>query len=169
MTEVDFYILKDASADAALRAACRIAQKACSQGLRIYIYLDSDDEASRMDDLLWTFQQDSFVPHERWHGVNEASAQPDGLRQPGRKANPVAQSVAISATSTTPKVLIGTTAQPPGSPQLLINLGAQVAECFAQCPRVVEIVAADPVNKSAGRERYRAYREQGVPLRMHEV
>ena len=163
MTEVDFYIVDDASADAALRAACRIAQKAYSQGLRIYIILDSDDEASRLDDLLWTFQQDSFVPHERWHGASKASV------QPGRKANPAAQSVAISATSTTPKVLIGTTAQPPEPPELLINLGARVPECSAQCPRVVEIVAAEPHHRNAGRERYRAYREQGVPLRTHEV
>ena len=172
MTEVDFYILGDAGDEPALRTACRLTQKAWDEGLRVYVLLRTDDEATRMDDMLWTFQQDSFLPHERWHGASDAHAttntrDDDDAAQPMRKS--MTESTTSTGTSAMARVLIGTTAQPPRRPELLINLGAPVPEWFAECPRVIEIVAADAQSKAAGRERYRAYREQGVPLRTHEV
>ena len=122
----------------------------------MYVLLDSEQQASRLDELLWTFREDSFIPHERWNDsdTDEALAQDDTA---GVTAWPMS------------KVLFGTTERPPAPPELLINLGAPVPEWFAQCPRVAEIVGGDAQQKSEGRKRYRAYREQGVPLRTHEV
>ncbi|MFT5172401.1 MAG: DNA polymerase-3 subunit chi [Gammaproteobacteria bacterium] len=169
MTEVDFYVVDAADEDAVLRTACRVAQKAWGQGLRVYILADTDENAARMDDLLWTFQQDSFVPHERWHGVGASNAIDEPLGSD--PADIVSQFSTESAGHAQPmaRVLIGTTTQLPTMPELLINLGAAMPEWFAQCPRVAEIVGATPHRKTAGRERYRVYREQGVPLRTHEV
>ena len=124
----------------------------------MYILADTDEDATRMDDLLWTFEQDSFVPHERWHGVGDSNTIDEA---------PDSETAGDAPLMT--RVLIGTTTQPPALPELLINLGAAVPEWFAQCPRVAEIVGATPHCKAAGRQRYRAYREQGVPLRTHEV
>jgi DNA polymerase-3 subunit chi len=169
-------VLGDADKDAALRTACDITQKAWSEGLHVYVLSSSAEEASRMDNLLWTFRQDSFVPHELWHGAGDAGATPedDKAAASDRSASPpMVSSMAPPMTGSTSnaraRVLIGTTAQAPRTPDLLINLGAPVPAWFAQCPRVVEIVAADPDRKTSGRQRYRAYREQGVPLRTHEV
>lgn len=175
MTEVDFYVLDATDEDAVLRTACRVAQKAWEQGLRVYILADTDEDAARIDDLLWTFQQDSFVPHERWHGVGDSNTIDELLG--GDSADIVPKFSTESAGDAQPmaanklmaRVLIGTTTQLPAMPELLINLGAAVPEWFAQCPRVVEIVGAAAHRKAAGRQRYRAYREQGVPLRTHEV
>ena len=171
MTEVDFYVLDKADDEALLRTACRITQAACSQGLRVYVLLNTDQEAARMDDLLWTFQQDSFVAHERWYGARNASAPPTA--QHGDTTDSMQQimpeSMAISTTSTMARVLIGTTTELPATPELLVNLGAPVPAWVAQCPRVAEIVGGDPHRKAESRQRYRRYREQGVPLRTHEV
>jgi DNA polymerase-3 subunit chi len=176
MTEVDFYVLGDADADAALRTACDITQKAWSEGLHVYLLSTCDEEASRMDNLLWTFRQDSFVPHERWHGAGDAgaTAQDDKAATSDQSADPpmdssMAPPMTRSTSDAPARVLIGTTARLPRTPDLLINLGAPVPAWFARCPRVVEIVAADLGRKASGRQRYRAYREQGVPLRTHEV
>lgn len=171
MTGVDFYILGDAGDEPALRTACRLTEKAWGQGLRVYVLLRTDDQATRLDDMLWTFQQDNFIAHERWHGAGDAHAMTDTLdddaAQPMRKS--MTESTTTTSTSTMARVLIGTTAQPPRRPELLINLGAPLADWFAQCPQVIEVVAGDAQSKAAGRERYRAYREQGVQLRTHEV
>ena len=58
MPEVDFYILSESGDSAVLRAACRVAEKAWSQGLRVHVLARDEDEASRFDDLLWTLRQE---------------------------------------------------------------------------------------------------------------
>lgn len=146
MTEVDFYVLAETTDnDGLLRAACRLVHTVWDRKQLVYVLSTSDREADRLDELLWTFTQDSFLAHER---LDDAE-----------KSNPAA----------TACVLIGTTTQLELVPDLLINLGAPVPEWFTQCARVMEIVASDPQRKAEGRQRYRAYREQGVPLRSHEI
>jgi DNA polymerase-3 subunit chi len=34
----------------------------------VYVWAGSEADARRLDDLLWTFREDSFVPHELWQG-----------------------------------------------------------------------------------------------------
>ena len=62
MTKIDFYLLDDNGQDKS-RFACRLAQKAFKQGCQIYIYADDQSLINKMDNLLWTFQQGSFLPH----------------------------------------------------------------------------------------------------------
>jgi DNA polymerase-3 subunit chi len=175
MTEVDFYILSSDEQDAELRMACRITQKAWDQGLRVYVLTNTDDEATRMDDLLWTYQQDGFVPHERWQDANHAhlldrSAERDASESMAGDCSESGGGALLQAASVPiARVLIGTTTRLAATPELLVNLGAPVPEWFNQCPRIVEIVGAAPHCKAEGRARYRTYREQGVPLRTHEV
>ena len=63
MTQVDFYVLKDDSALHRVQFACRLADKAYRLGHRVYIHTESAEQTRQLDDLLWTFQQNSFVPH----------------------------------------------------------------------------------------------------------
>jgi DNA polymerase-3 subunit chi len=141
MPEVDFYILSDAEQAGLLRAACRVVEKAWSQGLRVHVLAADDEQASCMDEMLWTFRQDSFVPHERWRADEPPDAQ----------------------------VLIATPACVAQDADVLVNLGAAVPSWYRQCGRIAELVAADPVHKASGRERYRMYRDAGEELRTHEV
>ena len=139
--EVDFYLLDGPGEGGVLRTACRVTEKAWAQGLRVHVLTRDEDEAARFDDLLWTHRAESFVPHERWTGEH----------------------------TPTTRVTVGAGASPPGTPDLLVNLGAAVPAWFRECSRIAEFVAGDPASKDSGRRRYREYREAGAQLRTHEV
>ena len=44
---------------------CDIVDLLFGQGKRVNIYTANDKEANFIDQLLWTFKQDSFIPHAR--------------------------------------------------------------------------------------------------------
>ena len=65
MTErVDFYVLKSAAAKQRWAFACRLTEKAYLRDLRIVIVNDTLTDAQALDDLLWTFNERSFIPHK---------------------------------------------------------------------------------------------------------
>ena len=144
MTRVDFYILDRPAGDARLSLACRLAEKAVEQKLEVLINTESDAESRRLDELLWTFSQGSFLPHRP-------------LDDPSR-------------TDEGEPVLIGCGQEPlSGKWDLLINLAPTVPEFFSRFQRVAELVGGDEQNKAAGRERFRYYRDRGYELRTHHV
>lgn len=137
--QVDFYLLRQPDPAARVQFACRLTQKVYRMGERVHIEVDSDDSAEQFDALLWTFSDDSFVPHERL---------PD-------------------ADSNVP-VTIGVTGQPVDDPVTVrINL-TQGPLDETDC-RIAEIVAGNDVDKAAGRERYAAYRARGCTLDTHNI
>lgn len=138
---MDFYVL--AAADAAARAhfACRLAEKVYQLRQRVHLHAGSVQEAAALDELLWTFRQGSFVPHE--------------VARPGE---PVQSPVTIGCDATMPQDV-----------ELLINLASDVPEFAAQAPRVAEIVDASPEGRRAGRERFRHHREAGRQPETHEI
>ena len=64
--QVDFYLLAAAGSARAADAACRLAEKAYEQGLRVVVRTASPGETAEFDELLWTFADGSFVPHVVW-------------------------------------------------------------------------------------------------------
>jgi DNA polymerase-3 subunit chi len=42
---------------------CELAEGIYARGGRLQILAPDPDQASRLDDLLWTFRPDSFIPH----------------------------------------------------------------------------------------------------------
>lgn len=143
MPKVDFYILDDVAADARLTLACRIAERAMRLDQQVLINTDSRAEAARLDDLLWTFSQGSFVPHK------VAAAGEAGGIEP----------VLIACGHD-----IGDR-----SADLMINLAADVPEFFDRYGRIAELVDGDAARRSLGRERFRRYREHGCELDTHRM
>jgi DNA polymerase-3 subunit chi len=139
MPRVDFYILTGETPAARDLLSCRLAEKACKQGHRVYMHTESDAHARRLDELLWTFRAGSFLPH----------------------------ALLRDATQPPPPILIGSGAEPPPVQDVLINLAAEVPEFFGQFERVAEIV--DPAAKEAGRARFRFYREHGCQPDSHTI
>lgn len=138
MTKVDFYILGAGSSE---KMACRLAEKAYGLGNRVYIHTETEEQATQMNNLLWTFRDGSFVPHEPYQsGV--ASESP---------------------------VQIGYHESPETNCDVLINLSSQVPLFFSRFLRVAELIAPSPDAKTHGRERFRFYRDRGYPLDTHEV
>src|SRR5258708_38945386 len=65
MTEgVAFYVLKSAAAPQRWAFACRLTEKAYLRDMRVVIVNDSPADARALDDLLWTFNERSFIPHQ---------------------------------------------------------------------------------------------------------
>ena len=65
MAQVDFYILGRADEHSRLILACKLAEKAWRLENSIHIHTMSRADAERLDELLWTFRDGSFVPQSR--------------------------------------------------------------------------------------------------------
>jgi len=139
-TRVDFYVLETAGIAARLHFACRLAEKAYGQNSQVYAHTESDTVAEQLDQMLWTFRQGSFVPHEILSG--------DTPRAPVR---------------------IGTPQQKLESGEVLINLAGQAPAFAKQFTRIAEIVDADAQLRAASRERFRAYRSMGLEPVSHNI
>lgn len=63
LKQADFYILKQQDEQARRRFACRLAQKIYMSKLTLYIRTANEAESALLDELLWTFDDISFVPH----------------------------------------------------------------------------------------------------------
>ena len=142
MTRVDFYISPNHAAQARHQLACRIADKAYQQELKIYIHTSSLKEAQLIDELLWTFRQGSFLPH----GLYGSDEQEDCA------------------------IVIGHQSEAPTmNKDVLINLATDVPLFFSQFERVAEMINEDETQKQHGRERYRFYRDRGYELNTHQL
>ena len=141
MTRVDFYILQPGAAGNRYTLACRLAEKAVQQQRRVLISVTSDEELRHMDRLLWTWREQSFIPHCILGMVDTA-------------LNPV---------------LINTGPDPEDEHDVLINLRAEIPDYFSRFERVAECIDQDETQKAASRERYRFYRDHGYQLQSHEI
>jgi len=56
--------------------ACEIAEENYARGSRVQIIALDQEQAERLDDLLWTFKPDTFIPHGLWVGSPDEPAQP---------------------------------------------------------------------------------------------
>lgn len=65
MSRVDFYVLRQSGEDARQTFCCKLAEKAYGLDNAVHILVDSERDAATLDGLLWTFRDDSFVPHCR--------------------------------------------------------------------------------------------------------
>lgn len=138
MTKVDFYILTSGSQE---QTACKLAEKAYHLGHRIYVHAMSEEHCQHLDQLLWTFRDGSFVPHECY--------------QPGK-------------TSESP-ITIGHHEAPETDAEVLINLASSVPLFFSRFLRVAEVIDHHDEAKQHGRERFKFYRDRGYPMDTHNL
>ena len=62
MTQVEFYILENDQSREMM--ACHLVEKAWQQQHRVHIHTESAAQAKKLDEMLWSFSDDSFIPHE---------------------------------------------------------------------------------------------------------
>ena len=134
-SSVKFYLHTSAEPRARLTTACRLAEKACEQGLKVAVRTQSPGETAALDDLMWTFADRSFVPHGVWPAEPEFAA-----------ATPV---------------LIGSSALPDSHRDVLINLAGDAPPEISGYARICEVVGGDDDAKQRARLRWRAYRSLG--------
>jgi DNA polymerase III subunit chi len=144
MTErVDFYVLKSAAAQQRWAFACRLTEKAYLRDLRVVIVNDSPADTRVLDDMLWTFNERSFIPHQ----------------------------ICLNAQAPDPATKVYLTALPMATPaaDLLVNLTDRLPEQWERFPRIAEIIDADDERRRLGRERFKSYRDLKVTLETHQL
>jgi DNA polymerase III subunit chi len=141
MTRIDFYSLETNSGGDRFILTCRLVERIRETGARVLIHCPHPEQARHLDRLLWTFREDSFLPH--------------GL-------------VGKTDQALTP-ILISADGTPESEEQVLINLSTEVPDFFGRFERLCEPIDHDPSVRLAGRERFRYYRDRGYPLEHHEI
>lgn len=143
MTQVDFYILPDTTLEARLLFACRLAETIYRKGYRLHLHAEDEAMARELDDRLWTFRADAYVPHAL-SGDEAAEGVP---------------------------VTIGWQDLPMDGepPQALLNLHPGIPEWFSRFERVAEIINQHQDVLTAKRECWQTYRKRGYPVTPHQL
>ena len=139
MTRVGFYVVQAAGEDQRLRVAARLVDKAFGAGHRIYINAASETQARTLDELLWSFRPESFLPH-------------------GANGDEDSELIAI-----------GWGQEPVNHDDLLVNLQLDIPPFFSRFRRVAEVVTQDPASLEALRQSWRFYKERGYQLEKHDI
>lgn len=143
MTErVDFYVLKSSAAKQRWNFACRLTEKAYLRDLRVVVLNDTAADTEVMDELLWTFNERSFVPHAIHRDPAAAATAPVRL-------TPDLESI--------------------DGADLLVNLSGRLPVGMERFARIAEVIDADEERRRLGRERFKAYRELKLPLETHQL
>lgn len=142
MARVDFYVLPATGDAARQRFACRLAEKAYRQKNTVHIQVSDEQTARLMDELLWTFRDGSFLPHEVIDNNGAIADSP---------------------------VTVGTVTGKEETPDLLINLAETLPSNVESFSRIAEIVTSDDRGKSRGREHFARYRDAGHVLETHKM
>ena len=141
MTRVDFYILPENAKRTSEQVMCSLTGKAWRQGCRVYIHTDSPDRSTKVDSLLWTYKDISFLPHGLVDRIDMEK---------------------------TP-VLIGHEDPPVNLHDIMINMTDTVPLFFGRFDRLIEIVDPANNNRTQARERFRFYQERGFTLNTHKL
>jgi DNA polymerase III subunit chi len=146
MSEIRFYTLADSGGPLRLKQVCALTEKAFRDGERVLVWLEDAAALTQFDNLLWTFGDRSFVPHE------QLAADPAACEAP----------VQLYAGADLP-------AAAPGHFTTLVMLREQPSKAVLEFRTVIEVVDADPAIRTAGRARFRFYREHGATPQHLEV
>lgn len=141
MPKIDFYLLQESNPNARFDFACRLVEKIYKQKHRIFIYVANEKDAYDIDERLWTYREDSFLPHH---------IQGEGPNPP-------------------PPIQIGFGETPPNERDILLNLSDTIPEFFTRFSRVLEIVANEANAKEISRKLYREYRAKGFEINTHQL
>ncbi len=137
--KISFYPLEHGDLEDALQFACRLTEKAVQLGHAVHLLVRTQEHARKLDELLWQFRADSFIPHQILP-----------LTQ-----NECQQNCAVT---------LGTQEHLPSNCEILVNLGSEVWTHYQEFEDVREIVAAEEKERQLGRQRYRHYQDAGCPL-----
>jgi len=140
MPRADFYLIdKPRFRDDPLLLVCELAKRAFDSGQPALILTRSLDEAERLDEKLWEFDENAFIPHQI-AGDDDDAITPVLIVPPD--------------TSTVDRTLV-------------INLRDDCAPGLFE--RVLEVVPADEDQRLGSRKRWATYRAAGFEVAKHDM
>lgn len=141
MPRADFYLVtKPRYLDDPLRLVCELVKRCHGTGKPTLILLRDEAQAEALDEALWAFEDDAYLPHQI-AGVDEDD-------------------------EITP-ILLVTPEVDAGARPLVINL--RDAAYRGACERVLEVVPADPAARDPLRARWRDYSARGFEMHKHDM
>jgi DNA polymerase III subunit chi len=140
MPRADFYLIaKPRFRDDPLLLVCELARRAFDSGQRALILARSFDQAEQLDEKLWEFDADAFIPHQ-------IAGDDDDAITPVLIASPESQT---------------------GDRPLVINLRDDCAPGLFE--RVLEVVPADEAQRLGSRKRWTIYKTAGFEVAKHDM
>ncbi|MFC3116800.1 DNA polymerase III subunit chi [Cellvibrio fontiphilus] len=139
MTQIDFYVLPEATSEARWLFACRLIDKVQRLGMRTLVAMDTEAEARQFDQLLWTFKPESFVPHQLINAGKPAPVEITFNDQTGDHQG------------------------------LLLNLSKTIPAYFSRFERLIEVVIQEPLSLQTSRERFSFYKQRGYPIETRKL
>ncbi|MDX1550021.1 MAG: DNA polymerase III subunit chi [Lysobacter spongiicola] len=137
----DFYLVQKARfREEPLLLVCELARKAHERGLPSLVLARDAAQAEKLDDLLWSFDPDAFIPHQI-AGADLDEEEADVLIAPPDADVPLRP--------------------------LVINLRDAAVE--GEFERVLEVVPADDSARGPLRERWKQYQARGFELNKHDM
>jgi DNA polymerase-3 subunit chi len=116
--------------------ACQLAGDLFTMGKRVFIFTDSQQDAHLIDEHLWAFDADAFVPHNL-AGEGPGTGAPVEISWQG----------------------------PTNRRAVLINLATFIPAFSQQFGEVIDFVPFEDAPKQAARERYKHYRQAGFQMK----
>ena len=141
MPRADFYLIdKPRFREEPLLLVCELARKAWAAELPLLVLARDMAQAEALDDLLWAFDPDEYLPHQIAGDDEEDALCP---------------------------ILIAAPDMDPPSRPLVLNLrDAAPAGSF---DRVLEVVPADPSARGPLRERWKHYQSLGFDVKKYDM
>lgn len=140
MPRADFYLIdKPRFRDDPLLLVCELAKKAFASEQPALVLARSQDEAEALDEKLWEFDENAFIPHQLAGDDDDA----------------------ITA------VLIVPPGVAAADRPLVINLRDDCAPGLFE--RVLEVVPADEAQRAGSRERWKTYKAAGFEVAKHDM
>ena len=140
MSRASFYLLANPDAGTYLQTACKLAEKAVASGQPLFIQTRDESQARELDEWLWSYRPESFLPHHR-----------------------LGDGPFIDA-----PVLLGGN-PPPGRQGICLNVSNAAIAGLAGFQRVLELVGPEADARQSARERWRSYQQQGFSLDKHDL
>jgi DNA polymerase-3 subunit chi len=128
---IEFYVPRGEQQTDREQLACQLAVKGWRAGLPVFLRCTDNAECQQMDELLWRFRGEVFLPHNLYAD------------------DPLAP------------VVIGMDQAPRQDGGLLLNLNPERCERLQHFQRIIEIVDQQPQRLALCRENFRWYRQQG--------
>ncbi|MGL4474956.1 MAG: DNA polymerase III subunit chi [Shewanella sp.] len=141
MSQAIFYLLPSNERRSAIEElhhkVCQLAEHYYRHQQAVYIHCQDQAQAFAIDELLWQFEPNSFVPHNlKGEGPHNGAPVEIGFDRLG----------------------------PNKSRHLLINLADLCPSFAVNFSQIIDFVASDNAMKAIARERYKQYRQLGITL-----
>jgi DNA polymerase-3 subunit chi len=147
MKQVDFYLIENQVNNGRFKLASRLAKKLQTLQQSTLLMVDDEEQLEQLDQTLWTFSDTSFVAHDR---------KPDAGSGSYSKTH-----IAIE------RDLAEVTAD--NQYDVLITLTDAVPRTAEKFARIAEIIEPDEASRTAGRARFKVYKEQEFELKTHRL